>query len=41
MIANYSPFLEFLAALYSTIFLDNIITQKVWTPQYIDGLKKL
>lgn len=40
MIANYSPFLEFLAALYSTIFLDNIITQKVWTPQYIDGLKK-
>lgn len=40
MIAHYSSFLEFLAALYSTIFLDNIITQRVWTPQYIDGLRK-
>ena len=40
MIANYSSFLEFIAAVYCTIWIDNIITQKVWTPRYIDSLRK-
>ena len=40
MIANYSSFLEFIAAVYCTIWIDNIITQKVWTPKYFDSLRK-
>ena len=40
MIANYSSFLEFIAAVYCTIWIDNIIAQKVWTPKYIDSLRK-
>ena len=40
MIANYSSFLEFIAAVYCTIWIDNIVTQKVWTPRYIDSLRK-
>lgn len=41
MIANFSSFIEFLAAIYVTMCLDNQICRNFWTPDYFDSMKTI
>ncbi|MBO7415552.1 MAG: hypothetical protein J6U22_03150 [Bacteroidaceae bacterium] len=40
MLSNYSSLLEFLAGVYLTMCLDNLLTQKIWTVDYFAAFKK-
>ncbi len=41
MIANFSSFIEFLAAIYVTMCLDNQICRNFWTPDYFDSMRTI
>ena len=41
MIANFSSFIEFLAAIYVTMCLDNQICRNFWTPDYFESMKTI
>ncbi len=40
MLSNYSSFFEFIAAVYCTMSIDNILTQKIWSVDYFEGFKR-
>lgn len=39
MLSNYSSLLEFMAGVYLTMCLDNILTQKIWSVDYFAAFK--
>lgn len=41
MIANFSSFIEFLAAIYVTMCLDNQICRNFWTPDYFNSMRTI
>ena len=40
MLSNYTSLIEFLAAVYCTMCIDNILTQKIWSVDYFDGFRR-